>query len=121
MEQTKIYDLEERLLNHAVRIVRVVETLADTTAGGRIADQLMRCGTSPYPHHGEAQAAESTKDFVHKMKICLKELKETIRWLKLVRVVPLVDSPNRLDDLIDETDQLIRIFATSIKTSEGKQ
>src|SRR5690348_14180156 len=72
----RMYDLEERLLEYACRIVRLVGRLPRTRAGNHVAKQLLRSGTSPLPNHGEAQAAESTNDFVHKLKICLKELRE---------------------------------------------
>src|SRR5208283_6094041 len=84
------YDLEERLLAYAVRIIRLVEALPSTRAGNHVAGQLLRSGTSPLPNHGEAQAAESRADFVHKLKICLKELRESYRWLLLVQSVALV-------------------------------
>ena len=71
-------------------------------------------------HHGESQAAESPKDFIHKFKIALKELRETSRWLKLAHRVPLVDKPELLEELLDGTDQLIRIFHTSIETAKKK-
>ena len=84
------YDLEERLLNYTINIIRVVEVLPNTMTGNHIAKQLLRSGTSPYPNHGEAQAAESNNDFVHKMSICLKELRETYRWLKVITKLNLV-------------------------------
>ena len=71
-------------------------------------------------HHGEAQAAESPKDFIHKLRIALKELRETSRWLKLAQRVPLVDKPDLLSELLDETEQLIRIFHKSISTAKKK-
>ena len=114
----KTYDLEERLLEYSVRIIRLVERLPNTKAGNHVAGQLLRSGTSPYPNHGEAQAAESPKDFVHKLRVSLKELRESQRWLKLIKRVPLIDKPELLDDLLEETDELIRIFVASIKTSE---
>jgi len=69
------YDLEERLLACSVRIIRLVEALPSTWAGNHVAGQLLRSGTSPLPYHVEAQAAESRADFIHKLKICLKELR----------------------------------------------
>jgi four helix bundle protein len=78
----------------------------------------MGSGTSAYPNHGEAQAAESPKDFIHKLRISLKELRETQRWIRRIQRVPLVTAPERLDDLLLETDELIRIFVTSIRTAE---
>src|SRR6184192_1976605 len=75
------FDLEERLLEFSARIIRLVDALPNTRAANHVAGQLLRCGTSPYGNHGEVEAAESRKDFIHKLKICLKELKETRRWL----------------------------------------
>ena len=73
-----------RLLDFSVRIIRLVDALPNTRAANHVAGQLLRCGTSPYGNHGEVEAAESRKDFVHKLKVCLKELKETRRWLRLL-------------------------------------
>jgi four helix bundle protein len=112
------FDLSERLLEYSARIIRLVHYLPRTRAGNHVAGQLLRSGTSPYPNHGEAQAGESPSDFVHKMRICLKELRETERWLKLIKHVPLIKKPARVDLLLQETDELIRIFVTSIKTAE---
>ena len=113
------YDLEERLLDYSVRIIRLVEALPGTRAGNHIAGQLLRSGTASLPNHGEAQAAESRSDFIHKMKLCLKELRETLRWLKLVQRVPLVKAP-KVEPLLHETDELIRIFVKSIQTSQNR-
>ncbi len=114
------FDLEERLLEYSVRIVKLVEQLPKTRTGNHIAGQLLRSGTSPYPNHGEAQAAESSKDFVHKLRISLKELRESKRWLKLILKVPLIDKSNLVDDILEETEQLIKIFVTSVKTADKK-
>jgi len=115
------YDLEERLLDFSVRIINVVEKLATTKVGNHVANQLLKSETSPYPNHGGAQAAESPRDFIHKLRICLKELRETHRWLKLVPKVPLVSKPKRLDEILRETKESIRIFLASIKTAEKKK
>lgn len=112
------FDLEERLLDYAAAIIRVTERLPRTRAGKHIADQLMRAGTSPLPNHGEAQSAESKRDFVHKLSICLKELRESQRWLKLIARVPLVQPASELEPILRETDELVRIFVTSIQTAE---
>ena len=112
------YDLEDRLLEFAARVIRLAEQMHRSPAGLHVAQQFMRSGTSSLPNHGEAQSAESPKDFVHKLKICLKESRETYRWLRLIQRVPLVDKPERVDPLLQETDERIRIFVTSIKTSE---
>jgi len=112
------YDLEERLLEYSASIVRLVEQLSNTRAGNHVAGQLLRSGTSALPNHGEAQAAESPADFIHKMKICLKELRESYRWLLLVRRVPLITADADVTHLINETDELIRIFVKSIQTAQ---
>ena len=123
MQQMKqqTYDLEERLLEYSVNIIKIVEQLPKTRTGNHVAGQLLRSGTSAYPNHGEAQAAESPKDFIHKLRISLKELRETQRWLKLIQRVPLVKYSKRITEIIKETDELIRIFVASIKTAEKKK
>ena len=111
------YDLEERLLEYAVRVIRLVDALPATRAGRHVADQLLRCGTSPLANHGELQGAESRKDFIHKLGICLKEIREARRWLRLIHRVPLVP-PAKIDPLLVETEALIKIFSASIRTAE---
>ena len=115
------YDLEERLLEYSVRIIEIIERLPNTKAGNHVAGQLLKSGTSPYPNHGEAQAAESQRDFIHKLRIALKELREAQRWLKLIQRVPLVQKPELLNDILLETEELIKIFVTSIKTAAKKK
>ena len=112
------YDLEERLLEYAAAIVKLTEAMPNTRAANHVGGQLLRSGTSPLFNHGEAQAAESPNDFVHKMKICLKELRESQRALRLIQKVPLVDDVTRLDPLFQETDELIRIFVASLRTAQ---
>ena len=114
----KDFNLEDRLIDFAVRIIQLAESLPKTKAGKHISGQLIRCGTSPAPNYGEAQGAESRSDFIHKMKICLKELRETKVWLKIIIKAKLMKPVSRLDDLINENDQLISIFVTSIKTAK---
>jgi four helix bundle protein len=120
MEKMKkqTYDLEERLLEFSVRIIKLVEQLPNTRTSNHVAGQLLRSGTSPYPNHGEAQAAESPKDFIHKLRISLKELRETHRWLKLIQRVPLIKKTELVTDIMEETEELIKIFVASIKTAE---
>jgi len=114
------YDLDERLLDFLVGIIRITEALPNTRAGNHVAGQLLRSGTSPHPNHGEAQAAESGKDFIHKMSICLKELRESLRWLRLIEKAKLVEDKSNLQLLLKESDELVRIFVASIKTAGGK-
>ena len=115
------FDLAERLLEFAARIVRLAESLPRSEAGRHVAGQVLRSGTSPYANHAEAEDAESMDDFVHKLKICLKESRETWRWLRLIQRIPLVKKPELLDPLIDEADQLIRIFRKSIITARANR
>ena len=118
----KAYDLEERLIDFAVRIIRMIEDLPNTRVGNHIAGQLLRCGTSPAPNYGEAQAAESRADFIHKMKVCLKELRETRVWLLMIVRAKLIQPTSKLDPLIQENNELISIFVTSIRTAKkGKK
>ena len=111
------FDLEERLLEFSARIIRLVDALPNTRAANHIAGQLLRRGTSPLGNHGEVQAAESRKDFVHKLRICLKELKETRRWLRLLQQAELA-SKTKMVAILGETEELIRIFSASIRTAE---
>lgn len=115
--RSRKYDLEKRLIDLAVRITDIVETLPNMRAGNHIAGQLIRCGTSPAPNYGEAQSAESRKDFIHKIKVALKELRETRVWLKIVERKNLVKDDNTRT-LLAEWDELISIFVTSVKTAE---
>ena len=117
----KPIDLEDRLIDFAVRVVNVVEALPDTKAGNHIARQLVRSGTSPAPNYGEAQSAESRRDFLHKMKIALKELRETFIWLKIIERKPLCE-PNKMTEIVRECDELIATFVKSDKTAQdGKE
>jgi four helix bundle protein len=111
------FDLEERLLEFSARIIRLVDALPNTRAGNHVAGQLLRSGTSPYGNHGEVEAAESRKDFVHKLKVCLKELKETRRWLRLIQKSKMLPEKS-LIPILAESEELIRIFFTSIRTAE---
>ena len=114
------FDLEDRLVEFAATIIDVVDELPKTRAGNHIAGQLIRSGTSPAPNYGEAQSAESRKDFIHKMKVALKELRESMVWLKIIRrkeIIPeTVSSP-----AAQECNELISIFVKSIQTAQDNQ
>ena len=92
-----------------------------TRAGNHISGQLIRCGTSPAPNYGEAQSAESRADFIHKMRICLKELRETRVWLLMIVKAHLIKKESILKPLIDENNELIAIFVKSINTAKQKR
>src|SRR3954469_9618618 len=111
------YNLEERLLEFAVRVTRATETMNRSPAGMYVSDQLLRSATSPYGHHGEAEGAESRDDFIHKLRVCYKELREARRWLRLVQRTPLVEKPQLLDGIISEAQELVKIFAASLRTA----
>jgi len=116
----KEFDLENRLIDFSVRIIRVAGSLPKTKVGNHIAGQLVRSGTSPASNYGEAQSSESRSDFVHKMKVCVKELRETRVWLLMIVRANLIKPVSNLNAVIDENNQLISIFVSSIKTAKRK-
>ena len=120
-ESKPVYDLEERLLNFGARIIVLTRSLTGDYAERHIGNQLLRSGTAPLSHHGEAQAAESPADFIHKLRLALKELRETERWLKLIERAAIISKIEKLNPLLNETDELIRIFVTSISTAEKRR
>jgi four helix bundle protein len=113
----RAFDLQERLIDYSVRIIKLSETIPDTRTGRHICAQMLRSGTSPAPNYGEAQSAESKADFVHKLKIALKELRETEIWLKTIVRAELVKPRERLSPLLKETDELISILFKSVETA----
>jgi len=112
--------LEERLIDFAVRVVRLSAALPKTAAGKHIAGQIMRSGTSAAPNYGEAPGAESQADFVHKLAIVLKELNETSIWLRIV-VRSGMSSEKLTAQLVQENNELCRIITASLKTARRKQ
>src|SRR6266481_1680866 len=102
----RVYDLEVRLLEFASKVIDVSEDLPKTRAGNHIAGQLLRSGTSPYGNHGEAQAPESMDDFIHKMKVCLKELRESRRWARLVDRKRWLEGDSDMGLLLREGEEL---------------
>ena len=112
------FDLEERLLEFASAIIDLSEKLPDTRAGNHVAGQILRSGTSPFPNHGEAESAESRDDFIHKLKVCLKELRETRRWARLIQRKAWSKDETTLLFVLGESDELIRIFMSSVKTAQ---
>lgn len=117
----RVFDLEDRLLEFASAVIDLTERLPSTRAGHHIAAQLLRSGTSPYSNHGEAESAESPDDFVHKLKVCLKELRETRRWLRLIERKEWMPEGKALIWARGEADELIRIFVASIRTARRNQ
>lgn len=118
--QTRKYDLEDRLVDYTCRMIDVVEALPNTRTGNYIAGQLIRSCHSPTFNYGEAQAAESSKDFIHKVGVVLKELKECRTALKVIRKKELIKPVSKLDGVYKETEELIAIVGKSISTAKRK-
>lgn len=119
MKRIKYTHLEERLIDFAAEVCQVAEELPRTRTGNHAAGQMIRCCTSPPPNYGEAQSAESRRDFIHKMRVCLKELRETSVWLRFVTRAKLAD-PAAVAGLLDENHQLIAIFVSSVRTATSR-
>ena len=117
-KEQRNHDLQERLVEFAIRVLNVVESLPNSRVGNHVAGQLLRSGTSPAPNYDEAQSAESRKDFIHKMKVALKELRETFVWLLIIQRKPLIEPLDMLSSLIVENNELISIFVASITTAQ---
>lgn len=111
----KSYALEERLISFAVRIVRLASDLPKNFAGQYFGKQVLRSGSSPALNYGEARSAESKKDFRHKCSIVLKELRETHINLRIIHQAGIYKS-EQLVDIIDENNQLISIFVSTIRS-----
>jgi four helix bundle protein len=111
--------LEERLIDFAVRVIALCNRLSTTFAGKHVAGQLVRSGTSPAPNYSEARSAESRADFIHKIRIVVKELNETSVWLRVAGRSSLV-KPTLLDGLVAEADELKRIFGASLRTARTR-
>ena len=115
------FDLEERLLGFASAVIDVTENLPNTRSGNHIAGQLLRSGTSPYANHGEAESAESPDDFIHKLRICFKELRESRRWLRLIHRKGWLEADKKLQWTLGEVEGLTRIFVASVRTARTNQ
>ena len=109
-------DLEERLVQFAIAIVRLIGQLPQTFQAKHIATQLLRSGTAAAPNYGEARAAESRADFIHKLKIALKELNETAIWLRIIQGSFAIDT-GFLNRLVAENTELCKILVASIQTA----
>ena len=116
----KVFDLKDRLVDFAVRIINLSEKIPKTSAGIHISKQILRSGTSPAANYAAAQGAESRKDFIHKNKISLKELRETQVWLEILIKSKIIE-PKLLKPLINETDELIAIIFKSIEAARKNE
>jgi four helix bundle protein len=112
------FNLEERLINFSVLIVEITDSMPATRSGNHLAGQLIRSGTSPSLNYGEAQSGESRKDFVHKIKIALKELRESYICLKIIYRTKLYKSEDKVKEALKENNELISIFVKSVATAQ---
>lgn len=115
------YDLESRLIEFSVQIIALVEAMPSSKAANHLAGQLLRSGTSPALNYAEAQGGESKNDFIHKIKIVLKELRETQVCLKIIHKAKLFKSEDELNMVLKEAAELVAIFAKSAKTAESSR
>jgi four helix bundle protein len=115
MGNARVYDLEERLVSFALSILSVVDSLPDTRVCNHIGNQLLRSGTSPALNYGEAQAAESKKDFCHKLQVILKELREYSISLKILFRRGTLEN----EEVLIESRELVAIFSASVKTTKA--
>ncbi len=115
------YDLEDRLIKFAAIIIKLAESLPNSPIGIYLKNQIVRSGSSPALNYGEAQSSESKKDFIHKMSICLKELRETYVNIKIIRASDLLREIELLNECYKENNELISIFVKSIETAKKNQ
>jgi four helix bundle protein len=113
----KKYDLEDRLIDFAVSVIKLVESLPNTRSANHLGGQLLRSGTSPSLNYGEAKSSESKNDFIHKMKVCLKELRESYNCLRIIDRAKISSDDQLVLYLIKECNELISIFVKSIVTA----
>ena len=111
-------DIERRLIAYAVRVVHVCGALPRSPVSRHLIDQLVRSGTAPAALYAEARTAESRRDFIHKMRIALKEMNESRIWLTIIVQSELL-AESRLTDLLSECDQMCRILNSSIHTAQS--
>ena len=121
MIKDKKYDLEDRLIDFAVVIINFVEKLPNTKSANHLGSQILQSGTSPSLNYGEARSAESRNDFIPKMKVCLKELRESYNCLRILHLAGIYESEELIKSLIKECDELISNFAKSISTASTKK
>ena len=108
--------LEERLIRFAIAIVLLTGQLPQNPQAKHVATQVLRSGTAAAPNYGEARAAESRADFIHKLKIALKELNETAIWLRIIQGSFAIDT-DFLNRLVAENTELCKILVASIQTA----
>ena len=120
VQRSQADELEDRLVDFAVRIVKLSAALPRTAAGKHVAGQILRSGTSPAPNYAEARGAESTADFIHKVKIVFKELNETLIWMRVIQRSQLLREA-LINEILSKNLELCKIFAVTLKTTKQKQ
>ena len=115
------YDLEGRLIDFSVLVISLSESLTKNQSGKYLSGPIIRSGIAPALNYGEAKSAESINDFVHKMKVALKELRETFIAIQIIKAKPLTRNTELLDKCIIECNELISIFVKSIKTADSNR
>lgn len=118
MNYRKKYDLEDRIIDFSVEVLNYSEKLPGNYVANYLMKQLIRSATSPAFNYSEAKSAESRKDFIHKFKIAVKELRETHTCLLIIRKKQLLKDNRQTEKLIKECDELISIFVKSIQTAQ---
>lgn len=121
MDTPSKFDLEDRLVDFTIMMMDIVEMLPNTKAGNTLGNQLIRCCVSPALNYGEAQAAESRSDFIHKMKVVHKELKEVRVCMKIIQRRPLIADETVTNKVMKEVQELIQIFGKSIQTAISRK
>lgn len=112
------FELEDRLIDFSVSTIAISKKLKDSFEGVHLSKQLIRSASSSALNYGEARSAESTKDFIHKMQIVLKELRESFINLKIIKRAELLTNNQQINSILKENDELISIFVKSISTAK---
>jgi four helix bundle protein len=119
MQEKRIFDLEERFIEFVLMVDEIVEALPTTKLGNYLAGQMIRSGTAPALNYGEAMGAESRKDFIHKMKVILKELRETFVCIKIIKKKNWITPVSKIETVFNENNELIAISVKSIQTAKS--
>ena len=119
-EERKKYNLEERLIDYSAQIISFAKQMEKDYISNYLHGQFVRSGLSTALNFAEGQSAESQKDYIHKMKIALKELRETRMSLRIIERTDLVQNKKPLQELLQENNELISIFVKSVSTASER-
>ena len=120
IQNSKQYDLEDRTLEFGKRVIRLSKALSKNTVNFKLTDQFIRSGTLMGANYREANETETKKDFNYRIRICRKEGKETIYWLNLI-IEANPEFKERIKPLLQETTELVKIFAAILEKSKKNQ